>query len=264
MNLRTILIFVLLVILPASLQAQQYENINKTDNNGKKQGHWIKNYPNGHIRYDGYFKDGQPTGIFKRFFENDTLRSILVFSSDGKVAEAEIYHPNGYIATKGKFVNQMKEGKWSFYSATIRGSLVCEEEYLNNLKNGPSFKYYHDKRPAEKLNYSKDIRTGEWIQYFPNGNVCLKANYISGKLQGKFEVFFANGKPEYVGQYKDDARDGLWNIYNIDGSLKYSIEYVAGTAKNPDLYRKESDYLDSLEKNKGKISDPEKTGTIWE
>jgi hypothetical protein len=25
----------------------------------------------------------------------------------------------------------------------------------------------------------------------------------------------------------------------------------------------ESDYLDSLEKNKGKIADPEKTGVIW-
>jgi antitoxin component YwqK of YwqJK toxin-antitoxin module len=262
MKLKTIMVLVLF-ILSASLSAQVNDSINKTDNNGKKQGHWIKKYPNGHVQYDGYFKDDQPTGVFKRFFENDTLRSVLVFGSDSKVAEASLYHPNGYIASKGKFVNQIKEGKWLFYSDKIEGYLICEEEYLNNLKNGPSLKYYPDKILAEKLNYSKDIRTGEWVQYFPNGKTCLKANYINGKLQGKFEVFFTDGKPEYVGQYKNDARDGLWNIYNSDGTLKYNIEYIEGTAKNPDLYQKESDYLDALEKNKGKISDPEKTGTIW-
>jgi antitoxin component YwqK of YwqJK toxin-antitoxin module len=257
-------IVLMLIILSACLKAQVIESINKTDNNGKKQGHWIKKYPIGHIQYDGYFKDDQPIGIFKRFFENDTLWSILVFSNDGKEADALIYHSNGYIASKGKFVNQLKDGKWLFYSERSEEYLMCEEEYLNNLKNGPSLKYYPDKTIAEKLNYSKDIRTGEWDQYFPNGNVCLKAYYHDGKLEGKFEVFFTDGKPEYVGQYKNDTRDGLWIIYNTDGTIKYNIEYVAGAAKNPDMYKKESDYLDSLEKNKGKISDPEKTGTLWE
>jgi hypothetical protein len=48
-----------------------------------------------------------------------------------------------------------------------------------------------------------------------------------------------------------------------DGSLKYDIEYIAGVAKNSEKAKKDSDYLDALEKNKGKIADPEKTGTIW-
>jgi hypothetical protein len=46
--------------------------------------------------------------------------------------------------------------------------------------------------------------------------------------------------------------------------LKYSVEYLSGKATNAELAKQESDYLDSLEKNKGKLSDPEKTGTIWE
>jgi antitoxin component YwqK of YwqJK toxin-antitoxin module len=262
MSLKTYIILVLF-ILPVCLPAQVTDSLNKIDSNGKKQGHWIKKYPNGHIQYDGYFRDDHPTGVFKRFFETDSLLSVLVFSSDGKLAEATIYHPNGYVASKGKFVNQLKEGKWSFYSTKIEGYLVSEEEYQNNLKNGSSVKYYPDKSLAEKLNYTKDIRTGAWIQYFPNGNACLKATYVDGKLQGKYEVFFTDGKPEYIGQYKNDARDGLWYVYNPNGTLKYNLEYVAGTLKNHDFYRKESDLLDSLEKNKGKISDPEKTGTIW-
>ena len=262
MYLKTIVIFILFAV-HSSLYAQVNDTINRTDKNGKKQGHWIKKYPSGHVLYDGYFKDDQPTGVFKRFFENDSVWSVLVFNNDRKEAVAVIYYPNGYIASKGKYVNQLKEGIWSFYSERINGYLICEEEYLNNLKNGQSIKYYPDKTIAEKISYLKDVKSGEWEQYFPNGNTCLKANYTEGKLQGKFEVFFTDGKPEYVGQYKNDARDGLWNIYKPDGTLKYNIEYAGGAAKNPDIYKKESDYLDSLELNKGKISDPEKTGTIW-
>ena len=262
MNLKALTILVLIMV-SARLESQINDTVNKTDNSGKKQGHWIKRFQNGHLQYDGFFKDDHPTGIFRRFYDNDSLKSVLIFSNDGKAAEATIYHPNGYSASKGKFVNQIKEGKWLFYSSSTEGYLISEENYLNNLKNGPSLKYYADKSIAEKLNYNNDVRTGEWIQYFPNGVTCLKANYSEGKLQGKFEVFYTDGRPQYVGQYKNDLRNGLWYIYNNDGTLKYSIDYADGIAKNHEIYKKESDYLDSLERNKGKFSDPEKTGTIW-
>jgi antitoxin component YwqK of YwqJK toxin-antitoxin module len=124
-------------------------------------------------------------------------------------------------------------------------------------------KYYPDSTFAEKLNYLNGIKHGEWIQYFPNGTVCLKANYLNGKLQGKFETYFTDGKPEFSGQYKNDSRDGLWDIYNKDGSLKYRIDYTSGIVKNPEMYQKESDYLDTLDKNKGKIAEPELTGVKW-
>lgn len=258
-----IIAFILLLILNTSLPAQVNDTINKVDMNVKKQGHWIKKYPDGHVQYEGYFKDDNPTGTFRRYFDNDTLMSVMVFSNEGKTADATIFHPNGHMASKGMFVNQRKEGKWSFYSSETEGYLICEEEYRDNMKDGPSFKYFPGKITAEKLTWSNDVRNGDWFQYYPNGNTFLKATYADGKLQGEFKVFFSNGKLQYAGQYKDDSRDGLWNIYNPDGSLKYKVEYESGRAKNSDLDKQESDYLDSLEKNKGKFSDPEKTGTVW-
>jgi antitoxin component YwqK of YwqJK toxin-antitoxin module len=262
MRLKSILIFSLFLFHLSSF-SQVADSINKTDKNSLKQGHWIKKYPNGHIQYNGYFKDNHPIGTFKRYFENDTTHSVLIFSNDGTEAMASLYHPNGFIASKGKFVNQLKEGTWKFFSARTKGYLICEEEYKKNIRNGVSLKYYPDSTISEKVFYVNDIRNGEWIQYFANGNICLKANYINGKLQGSFLVFFSNGKPEYIGQYKDDTRNGSWQIFNPDGSLKYNIDYVSGVATNSEKYKKDSEYLDELEKNKGKIADPEKTGTIW-
>jgi antitoxin component YwqK of YwqJK toxin-antitoxin module len=262
MNLKNLLIVFLLMFHLISF-SQINDSINKTDKNGMKQGHWIKKYPSGHIQYNGYFKDNQPIGTFKRFFANDTLQSMLILSSAGKEALARLYHPNGFIASTGKFINQLKEGKWKFFSAKINGYLVCDEEYKANIRNGESLKYYPDSSLAEKVFYLNDIRNGEWIQYFPNRNICLKANYVNGKLNGSFEVFFTDGKPEYIGQYKEDLRNGTWKIFNNNGSLKYNIEYIEGVASNSEKFKKESDYLDAIEKNRGKIADPEKTGTIW-
>jgi antitoxin component YwqK of YwqJK toxin-antitoxin module len=263
MMLKNVLIFTLL-LFHLNAFPQVADNINITDKNGMKQGHWIKKYPNGHIQYNGYFKDNHPVGPFKRYFESDTIQSILIFNPDGKEANATIYHQNGLIASRGKFVNQLKEGKWKFYSERINGYLICDEEYKGNIKNGFSIKYYPDSTIAEKVFYINDQRNGEWVQYFPNRNICLKANYLNGKLQGSYIVYYNNGKPQYIGQYKDDTRNGNWKVYNFDGSLKYSIDYLAGVASDSEMYKKVSEDLDTFEKNKGKIADPEKTGTIWQ
>jgi antitoxin component YwqK of YwqJK toxin-antitoxin module len=229
-----------------------------------KQGHWIKKDPGGHILYDGFFKDNKPVGKFIRFYENDSIQSVLIFSKDGSSAEATFYYPKGMIASRGKYINHLKEGKWIFYSSNKEGMVICEEEYVNNLKNGLSVKYYPDKTPAEKTYYSNDTLAGEWTQYYPGGQLLLRADYTDGELQGKFEIFFENGKTLYSGQYKDDARNGTWFRYNRDGTLKNKIDYINGLATNPELYHQETQYLDSLERNKGKIADPEKTGTLWE
>jgi antitoxin component YwqK of YwqJK toxin-antitoxin module len=178
------------------------------------------------------------------------------------VAITTIYHPNGYISSAGTFVNQMKEGKWQFFSVFTKGYLICEENYTSNLKNGQTVKFYPDSTIAERITYINDIKQGEWIQYYPNGAISLKSSYKNNKVEGKFEVWFEDGKIEFSGQYKDDARDGLWYIYKKDGTLKYKIEYLAGLTNDRQMDIDESDYLDSLERNKGRIADPEKTGVI--
>jgi len=251
------------LIIPCLATGQSELNINQTDNQGRKQGHWIKKYPDENVMYDGFFKDDHPVGEFRRYFENKTLKSLLIYNDDGTEAIATIYHLNGNISSKGKYLNQMKEGKWQFFSAFIKGYLISEEHYSSNLKNGPSLKFYPDSTVAERSIYINNIRQGECIQYYSNGAICLKSNYLNGKINGKFEVWFENGRIEFSGQYKNDARDGLWYIYNDDGTLKYKLEYLAGVTKDHQMDIDESDYLDSLEKNTGKIADPEKTGVIW-
>ncbi|MBP8959123.1 MAG: toxin-antitoxin system YwqK family antitoxin [Bacteroidales bacterium] len=258
-----IIIIIIDFLLPLAIIAQSPDTINRTDTNGNKQGYWIKKYPDGSTQYEGYFIDNQPAGIFKRYYENDTLQTILFYSKDGDEADVIFFHNNGYIASTGKYINRKKEGKWSFYSSTINEYLVLEENYRNNLREGLSVRYYPNKTVAEEIWYKENIRHGEWIQYYPNGEILLKANYVNGILEGPFEIRYKDGKIHYMGFYKNDRREGIWYVYNPDGTLKNEIKYIAGMAVNPEIYRKENDYLDSLEIEGKKLNDPKKTGTIW-
>jgi antitoxin component YwqK of YwqJK toxin-antitoxin module len=237
-------------------------HINKSDQQGRNQGHWIKKYPDETIMYEGFFKNDHPVGEFKRYFENKSLRSILFYSEDGRKASAEMYHPNGYISSKGVYVDQMKEGKWQFFSAASNGYLISEEYYIKNHRNGLSVKFYPDSTIAERVTYVNDVKQGEWIQYYPSGAVWLKSYFLNGKINGPFEVWFENGAIEFSGNYKDDSRDGQWVIYNTDGTIKYKLNYLSGITKDRQMDIDESDFLDSLENNRGKIADPEKTGVI--
>lgn len=248
--------------LPLSGQTEQ--DINKTDNSGKKQGRWVKKYPNGTIMYEGFFRNDNPDGELKRYYEDSTLKSVLNFSGEGRTANAVLYYPNGFMASRGRYENQLKEGKWQFFSVLTKGLMISEEEYLNNKKSGLSVIYYADSVIAERSYYRNDLKNGEWISYHPNGKISFKTHVVNGRIDGEFEAFFNDGKPEIKGRYKSNLRDGQWTIFSHSGTVRFKIEYFAGKALDNALDIYESNYIDSMEINRVKIDDPEKTGIIWQ
>lgn len=256
------LIFNLLLFLPLTSFPQEGQALNQTDKSGKKQGHWIRNYPDGSIMYDGYFIDDKPAGEFKRYYEDGKLKSLMTFSKNGSEASASLFYQNGFIASKGKYLNQLKEGTWQFFSDSEEGLLISDEEYLNDKRNGSLRIFYPDSTVAEMINYKNGIKNGEWIKYYPDGSIIFRTNYVNGKLNGNFEAFFKDGKLEVSGRYKSGLRDGLWMINNKDGSPRFRVEYADGMTNNRDIDIYESNYIDSLEQNSIEIPDPDKTGKI--
>lgn len=250
-------------LIPALLYCQTDTGLNKTDPSGKKQGHWIKKYPDNTIKYEGYFKDNIPEGEFRRFTAYGILKSVIVYSNNGREADAKIYHPNGYIAAKGRYADKRKEGLWQFFSEFTDGYVVSEETYTENMRQGNSIKLYPEGNVAEKMNFVNDTAQGEWMKYFPDGRTSLKSGFLNGKINGKFEAWFDNGKLQFSGEYINDRRNGTWLIYDRNGTLKYKLDYVNGVTNDRQMDIDSSDYLDSLEENKGRIPDPEKTGNIW-
>ena len=261
MKTRTIILFLIFNAAAVAL-AQEPSELNKTDQMGRKQGHWIRKYPDGSVMYDGNFVDTHPVGLFTRYYDNNVKMSVLVYSQDGREADATTYHTNGYIASAGKYINQEKTGKWKFYSYYTEGYLINEEEYTGNLRNGASIKYYPDGTVAEKQNYVNGIRDGEWLQYHQDGKIFIRSTYSNGKLNGKFETWSDSGKLLISGFYKENLREGKWLFYDNDGHIRFQPEYVAGITMDKQAGIESTNLIDSLEKNSWKVEDPEKTGEI--
>lgn len=252
-NFISILLMSLTLILPAQ---------NVTDANGKKQGPWIKKYPDGKIQYEGTFKDDKPTGLFRRYSEEGILQSELNYNPAEDKAYAIFYHPDGKKAGEGTYIARKKEGLWKFYASTGEGYLISEEYYQLDVRSGVTQRYYPDGSLAEKLVFDQGVKTGQWVQYYPDGKLCLRAEYIAGKLDGPFTFWFTNGKIQFEGKYVNDIREGDWMVFNEDGSLKQIMQYREGRLTDPSYAEKETRFLDELEKNKGKIKIPDISGNI--
>lgn len=260
-NLKYVLMLLTLLISVNAVQSQ--EKINQTGDKGLKQGHWIKRYPDGQIMYEAWFRDGKPVGEFKRYDEDGNLSSLLNYIAGSDSVKASIYHPNGYIAARGVYYKQKKTGEWRYFSDYLENHLLMKCNYHDNKIDGLCIKYHWNGQIAEELHYEDGSKEGSWKQYFNDGTLCLKAYYDNGKLDGEFLSWHPNGQKEITGKYDTDKRTGVWHIYNKDGSLRKEIKYNNGIPENrSELIKEETEYLDRLEKEGGKISDPEITGII--
>lgn len=251
---RLLLIFSMLFITTLAFSQ------NVTDEQGRKQGLWVRKYPNGNLMYEGTFVDDKPVGLFKRYNEDGILLSELRYSNKNDEAQAIFFYPDGIMAAEGTYMAQKKEGLWKFYSDSQPSYLVGEEYYTQDIRNGLSQKYYPDSTLAETVTWDNGNRTGEWLQYYPDGTVCLRAEYIAGKLEGLFSYYHPNGNLYYEGNYKDDFRTGDWMVFNYDGSLKQIIAYKEGKPSDPKLADQETEFLDQLEENRDKIEIVDITG----
>lgn len=240
-----------------SVFGQHDADVNVVDSDGRRQGRWVRYYEHGTVMYDGRFRDGYPDGLFVRFYGNGMRQSELAYSDSGTVADAVIYHPNGFVAARGRYVNRMKVGEWEFYSRFSDGYVMVREWYEDNMRNGVSVKMYEDGVVAERITYRNDTASGEWTKFYNSGSINLRTNVVDGMVDGRFEAWFDNGQLQFSGMYVNDRREGRWLIYGRDGALRYELNYSGGVTTDRGMDVDVDGYLDALERDAGKIPDPE-------
>ncbi|UCG28036.1 MAG: toxin-antitoxin system YwqK family antitoxin [Bacteroidales bacterium] len=229
---------------------------NQTDQNGMRQGFWKKFHENGTVKFEGFFENDKPLGVFKRYYDNKAIQSIMVFKDDGKTASARIFYNNGNLGGEGMYINQLKDGEWRYYSY-YDTTLTYIENYVLGQKHGVSIKYYSDGQLSEELGFSYGKKEGDWIQYFPDGTVYLKSAYKNGLLEGPYTVYFESGTINIKGNYLHDKKQGEWIIYDEKGTTIVTFSFNNGIALNQsELNKEQHELLEQLEKNKGKFRDP--------
>ncbi|MCX7728937.1 MAG: hypothetical protein N2203_05635 [Bacteroidia bacterium] len=204
---------------------------NKTDSLGRKQGYWKVYYPNSkHLEYEGLYKDNQPQGLFKYYYEHDTIKAKLDFKKGGKIAYAILYHWNGKMMAKGKYLEQKKDSVWEFFNEA--GLLVNRENYLQGQRHGLSITYYDSGKVYQKMQYILNKKHGYFIEYFPDGKIKGMGYYKEDLPDGHFVYYAPNGTRVGLITYKDGIRHGPVVYKEMDGKIKEKVLMKNGKEAN--------------------------------
>ena len=238
-----ILSLLLIVTVTQNLTAQ----VNKTDANGKKQGEWMKTYPNSRaFEYKGQFKDDKPVGTFTYFYPSTKVKAIVKHDPNSTRSSAFMYHESGTVVAFGIYRSQKKDSVWTHFGPS--GRLSYKETYKNGQLNGKKTIYYIPEDPEDKseriakiYTYKMDVIDGEVIEYFDSGSLKSKATYVNGRQEGIFIMNHPGGKPMIEERYKNGERHGWCLAFDEEGKEIGRKFYKGGkelAGKDLDLWLK--------------------------
>jgi antitoxin component YwqK of YwqJK toxin-antitoxin module len=248
--------FVLLFTLIFFLSSAGQQSLNQTDAQGLKQGFWLKKYPDGTKMYEGYFKDNKPAGQWKRYHPNGALKAILQYSETSDSVKAQLFETFTTPVATGFYLNEKKCGIWTYFANGIK---VAEESFSDGLKNGQCRKYYPSGELLELTDWKNNLREGKYQAFFQSGKPFLECMYKNDQRSGRCFSYYPSGITEVESFYQNDLPEGTWKYFDTNGNIRYSLTYIKGKLQNPDVLLKlNSQQLDSLEKQREKLADPEK------
>ena len=232
--------FITTIILIFSLSGFAQDE-NKTDAKGKKQGLWKKYHKNGMLRYEGSFKDDNPVGVFKYYYDTGELQ--VKMTNIGKNAYSNVYYETGELKATGKYENQKKDSTWTFYDR--EGYKMAEEFYLSGKAEGTWKVYFPTGKIAEEKEYTDGEENGKWTRYYANGKIKMTAIYENGVLEGRATYYGNNFKKAVSGPFHKNVRHGFWTYYEADGkTVRKKEQYSNGVRIDKN---KDDDVIDDRE-----------------
>ncbi len=256
---------IILVFFASAINAQ--EKVNQVNAQGKKHGRWVKFWPETNSRaFEGNYENGIPVGEFVGWYETGEVHTIQKYFDKGKVKRAKMYHPNGYIMAKGKYINELRDSVWLFYD--VRGRLQAMENYKDGVKDGTAETYFTNDvmiseyevghipgRLSHQATYVKGVLHGPYKEFFPSGPKKLEGTYVDGNFDGRVTRYYLGGVKESEVFYKHAVLNGYSTFYNEDGTVKSKIFYLNGKILEGEKLEKHLEKIrqeKAQQQNKGK------------
>jgi antitoxin component YwqK of YwqJK toxin-antitoxin module len=199
--------------------------LNQTNENGLKQGKWMKKNKDNETIYIGQFKDGQPYGVFQYLYPKGKLKSEVTHKNDSEVY-VKNYYETGKIKAVGKFVNRKKDSTWVYYNANQ--IMISVENYKLGVKHGTWRNYYTDGVILQKLEWENGIKNGPLVNYYATGKPKMEAVYVNDSLTGSVKFFNQKGLVYIHGAYKNAVKHSWWYYFDETGAIVDKERYVNG------------------------------------
>jgi len=230
-------------------------------------------YETGHIKVEGYYKDGFPINNWKYYYRDGRLKTVEEMKasqsyiwefylpdslhtptiSEGN-GEMTTFYTTGAVKEWYNYKDGLKHG--DFEELSVYGYTTLKGSFKNGEKDG-EWEYSYYKGQKEKVShYKKGLLNGHYNYYYDNGKVNVDGEYKNGKKQGEWTWYTNEGKRDMQGQFKEDKQHGKWNYWHPTGELSYNAEYNEGLRSGEWTYF----YKDGTKFKQGTFVDDLKNG----
>lgn len=183
---------------------------NIIDNQGRRQGHWVRTDKDGSKIYEGDFVDGLETGTFTYYYPNGMVRVRNTYTEPGRRCTHDAFDEQGRLLASGEYMQRNRDGLWKFYA--VDGHLVKEARYRMGIKEGMHVIYNRQGDTAEVTHWKENHRHGRWWKRIGEQGY-ITARYIDGNLEGRLVEYDDQGRLAREGNYKAGLKHGSYRYY---------------------------------------------------
>ena len=97
-------------------------------------GDYIDKYPNGVIKFTGFFRFGQRHGQWMAFYDNGIKWSECFYDKGLKHGATQVFYPNGNLTYTGWYKKDQKDSLWFWYDE--KGKEVDKRAYRMGVETG--------------------------------------------------------------------------------------------------------------------------------
>lgn len=186
-------------------------------------------------------------GVWIEYHTSGEFKAKGLYANDKRIGEWEFFYPNSKLEQKGKFDKRGRlQGDWKWFYEN--GSLLREEIYLDNLRNGIMIEYTEDGKIITKGEYIDDLKEGLWFYetpeykevgkyvndkpdslwkqfYMPKEKIKFEGSYVNGDEEGKHTFYYQNGRKMTEGFYSGGLKQNDWKFYDEAGYNYLTIFY---------------------------------------
>lgn len=201
----------LLLLLPCSLFAQK--DTNKVNSKGNKQGLWIQRYPNGKIKTETWYANGEKSGLEKTYRDDGKPLSEITYA--GIVKQKKSSKPRSiFLAPEPPVYKKAGREKWYYYDTD--GNLT-------------------------EISYLKDgLKDSTSTLYYPTGEVKAIGTFREGRAEGMIKSFYKDGTSQSDCHYKNGRKDSVQVYYYPNGEISYIGLMLNGKREGTHVYKHEN------------------------
>jgi antitoxin component YwqK of YwqJK toxin-antitoxin module len=97
-------------------------------------GDYVDKYPNGVVKFTGFFRFGQRHGQWMAFYENGIKWSDCFYDNGKKHGATIVYHPNGSVLYNGWYKNDLRDSIWYWFDD--KGKEIDRRAFKDDVETG--------------------------------------------------------------------------------------------------------------------------------